>query len=46
MPIDQTPMKEPGRPAAPRTACVMLADPRSSYVSGSTMSVTGGEPII
>jgi NAD(P)-dependent dehydrogenase (short-subunit alcohol dehydrogenase family) len=46
MPIDQTPMKQPGQPAAPITACVMLADPRSSYVSGSTIAVTGGEPII
>jgi hypothetical protein len=30
----------------PATAYVMLADPLSSYVSGATIAVTGGKPII
>jgi NAD(P)-dependent dehydrogenase (short-subunit alcohol dehydrogenase family) len=28
------------------TAYVMLADPLSSYVSGATIAVTGGKPIL
>jgi hypothetical protein len=28
------------------TAYVMLADPLSSYVSGATIAVTGGKPIV
>jgi hypothetical protein len=27
-------------------AYVMLADPQSSYVSGATIAVTGGKPIL
>lgn len=42
----QTPMKRPGQPAELATAYVMLADPRSSYVSGATLAVTGGKPFI
>lgn len=42
----QTPMKRPGQPAELATAYVMLADPRSSYVSGTTVAVTGGKPFI
>lgn len=42
----QTPMKRPGQPAELATAYVMLADPRSSYVSGTTIAVTGGKPFI
>lgn len=42
----QTPMKRPGQPAELATAYVMLADPRSSYVSGTTIAVTGGTPFI
>jgi NAD(P)-dependent dehydrogenase (short-subunit alcohol dehydrogenase family) len=42
----QAPMKRPGQPAELATAYVMLADPRSSYVSGATIAVTGGKPII
>jgi NAD(P)-dependent dehydrogenase (short-subunit alcohol dehydrogenase family) len=42
----QTPMKRPGQPAELATACVMLADPLSSYVSGTTIAVTGGKPFI
>jgi NAD(P)-dependent dehydrogenase (short-subunit alcohol dehydrogenase family) len=40
------PMKRPGQPAELATAYVMLADPLSSYVSGSTIAVTGGKPIL
>jgi hypothetical protein len=28
------------------TAYVMLADPLSSYISGATIAVTGGKPIL
>jgi NAD(P)-dependent dehydrogenase (short-subunit alcohol dehydrogenase family) len=41
-----TPMKRPGQPAELATAYVMLADPLSSYVSGATVSVTGGKPML
>src|SRR5262249_54783009 len=40
------PMKRPGQPAELATAYVMLADPQSSYVSGATITVTGGKPIL
>jgi NAD(P)-dependent dehydrogenase (short-subunit alcohol dehydrogenase family) len=42
----QVPMKRPGQPAELATAFVMLADPLSSYVSGATIAVTGGKPIL
>jgi NAD(P)-dependent dehydrogenase (short-subunit alcohol dehydrogenase family) len=42
----QVPMKRPGQPAELATAYVMLADPLSSYVSGTMIGVTGGKPII
>ncbi|WP_337268246.1 SDR family oxidoreductase [Oryzifoliimicrobium ureilyticus] len=42
----QVPMKRAGQPAELATAYVMLADPLSSYVSGATIAVTGGKPII
>ncbi|ABD86794.1 SDR family oxidoreductase [Rhodopseudomonas palustris] len=42
----QTPMQRPGQPAELATAYVMLADPLSSYVSGTTIAVTGGKPFI
>jgi NAD(P)-dependent dehydrogenase (short-subunit alcohol dehydrogenase family) len=42
----QTPMKRPGQPAELASAYVMLADPRSSYTSGTTVAVTGGKPFI
>ncbi|MGE0752096.1 MAG: SDR family oxidoreductase [Variibacter sp.] len=41
-----TPMKRPGQPAELASAYVMLADPLSSYVSGATIAVTGGKPIL
>jgi len=42
----QVPMQRPGQPAELATAYVMLAEPLSSYVSGATIAVTGGKPII
>ncbi|MGK6312038.1 SDR family oxidoreductase [Neorhizobium sp. DT-125] len=42
----QVPMKRPGQPAELATTYVMLADPLSSYVSGTTIAVTGGKPIL
>jgi NAD(P)-dependent dehydrogenase (short-subunit alcohol dehydrogenase family) len=42
----QTPMKRAGQPAELASAYVMLADPRSSYTSGTTVAVTGGKPFI
>jgi len=43
---NNVPMKRPGQPAELATAYVMLADPLSSYVSGATIAVTGGKPIL
>lgn len=42
----QVPMKRPGQPVELASTYVMLADPMSSYVSGSTIAVTGGKPIL
>jgi NAD(P)-dependent dehydrogenase (short-subunit alcohol dehydrogenase family) len=42
----QTPMGRAGQPAELATAYVMLADPLSSYTSGTTVAVTGGKPFI
>ena len=42
----QASMKRPGQPAELATAYVMLADPLSSYTSGTTVAVTGGKPFI
>lgn len=42
----QVPMKRPGQPAELASAYVMLAEPISSYVSGATIAVTGGRPIL
>lgn len=42
----QVPMKRVGQPAELATAYVMLADPLSSYTSGTTVAVTGGKPFI
>jgi NAD(P)-dependent dehydrogenase (short-subunit alcohol dehydrogenase family) len=40
------PMKRAGQPAELSSAYVMLADPLSSYTSGTTVAVTGGKPFI
>lgn len=42
----QVPFKRAGQPAELATAYVMLADPLSSYTSGTTVAVTGGKPFI
>jgi NAD(P)-dependent dehydrogenase (short-subunit alcohol dehydrogenase family) len=42
----QVPMKRAGQPVELATAYVMLADPMSSYTSGTTVAVTGGKPFI
>src|SRR3981189_3793665 len=42
----QVPMQRPGQPAELATAYVLLADPLSSYTSGTTVAVTGGKPFI
>jgi NAD(P)-dependent dehydrogenase (short-subunit alcohol dehydrogenase family) len=43
---NNVPIGRPGQPAELATAYVMLADPLSSYVSGATIAVTGGKPIL
>ena len=42
----QVPMKRPGQPKELAPVYVMLASDESSYVSGATVAVTGGKPII
>jgi hypothetical protein len=42
----QVPMQRAGQPAELATTYVMLADPLSSYTSGTTVAVTGGKPFI
>lgn len=42
----QVPLKRAGQPAELATAYVMLADPMSSFTSGTTVAVTGGKPFI
>jgi hypothetical protein len=53
MPVDkvkefgkQVPMKRPGQPKELAPIYVMLAADEASYVSGATVAVTGGRPII
>jgi NAD(P)-dependent dehydrogenase (short-subunit alcohol dehydrogenase family) len=43
---EQTPMKRPGQPAEVAPAYVLLASDEASYISGATIAVTGGKPII
>ncbi|MFM0294584.1 MULTISPECIES: SDR family oxidoreductase [Paraburkholderia] len=43
---EQVPMKRPGQPAELAAAYVMLASDEASYISGATIAVTGGSPII
>ncbi|MBQ2260012.1 MAG: SDR family oxidoreductase [Loktanella sp.] len=40
------PMKRPAQPVELASSYVMLAEPMSSYVSGATIAVTGGKPMI
>lgn len=53
MPVEQVksfgsavPMKRPGQPAELAPAYVMLASDEASYISGATIAVTGGKPMI
>ena len=43
---EQVPMKRPGQPAEVAPAFVFLASEEASYVSGATIAVTGGKPLI
>jgi NAD(P)-dependent dehydrogenase (short-subunit alcohol dehydrogenase family) len=43
---NQVPMKRPGQPKEVAPVYVMLASPEASYVSGATVAVTGGKPLI
>jgi NAD(P)-dependent dehydrogenase (short-subunit alcohol dehydrogenase family) len=42
----ETPMKRAGQPAELAPVYVMLASSEASYVSGATVAVTGGKPIL
>jgi len=42
----QVPMKRPGQPKELAPVYVMLASQEASYVSGATVAVTGGKPIL
>jgi len=42
----QVPMKRPGQPKELAPAYVMLASNEASYISGATLAVTGGKPIL
>ena len=42
----QVPMQRPGQPKELAPVYVMLATDEASYVSGATVAVTGGKPII
>ena len=43
---EQVPMKRPGQPVECAPAYVLLAEPGASYISGATIAVTGGKPIL
>ena len=43
---EQVPMKRPAQPCELAPVYVMLASEEASYVSGATVAVTGGKPII
>jgi NAD(P)-dependent dehydrogenase (short-subunit alcohol dehydrogenase family) len=42
----RVPMQRPGQPKELAPVYVMLATDEASYVSGATVAVTGGKPII
>jgi NAD(P)-dependent dehydrogenase (short-subunit alcohol dehydrogenase family) len=42
----QVPMKRPGQPAEVAPPYVLLASDEASYISGATIAVTGGAPIL
>ncbi len=41
-----SPMKRPAQPVELASAYVMLSEPMSSYISGATIAVTGGAPML
>jgi NAD(P)-dependent dehydrogenase (short-subunit alcohol dehydrogenase family) len=43
---EQVPMKRPAQPCELAPVYVMLASSESSYVSGATVAVTGGQPLL
>jgi len=43
---ESVPMKRPAQPCEVAPVYVLLASPESSYVSGATVAVTGGKPIL
>jgi NAD(P)-dependent dehydrogenase (short-subunit alcohol dehydrogenase family) len=43
---EQVPMKRPGQPSEVAPAFVLLASDEASYISGATIAVTGGKPIL
>jgi NAD(P)-dependent dehydrogenase (short-subunit alcohol dehydrogenase family) len=43
---EQVPLKRPGQPRELAPAYVLLASDEASYISGATIAVTGGKPII
>jgi NAD(P)-dependent dehydrogenase (short-subunit alcohol dehydrogenase family) len=43
---EQVPMKRPAQPCELAPVYVMLASTESSYVSGATVAVTGGKPLL
>ena len=42
----QVPMQRPGQPREVAPAYVLLAADEASYMSGATVAVTGGKPIL
>ncbi len=43
---EQVPMKRPGQPRELAPVYVLLASDEASYISGATVAVTGGKPIL
>lgn len=43
---EQVPMRRPGQPRELAPVYVLLASDEASYISGATIAVTGGKPII
>lgn len=43
---EQVPLGRPGQPAEVAPAYVLLASDEASYISGATIAVTGGKPIL
>ena len=43
---EQVPMKRPGQPCEVAPAYVLLASDEGSYISGATIAVTGGKPLL